>query len=110
MGNPSGHTLSRTFNLTLKYDRYEYESTIVDWESNITYETGTQVRYDNIVWSSNNTESNSVFDPSQWTMVSASELSGVNRTMGYYVSTVNSPGLSLPLLIDGVDYLSLIHI
>jgi hypothetical protein len=104
MKNPSGHTLSRTFNLTLKYDRYEYESTIVDWQPNITYETGTQVRYDNMVWSSNNTEYNSVFDPSQWSMVSASELSGVNRTMGYYVSTVNSPGLSLPLLIDGVDY------
>jgi hypothetical protein len=30
--------------------------------------------------------------------------SGADRTMGYYIPTVNQPGLSLPLLIDGIDY------
>jgi len=104
MGNPSGHSLVRTFNTTLKYDRYEYSSNIVEWTANTTYETGTQVRFDAIVWSANDTVTNSVFDPEQWTQVDASVLSGVNRTMGYYVSTVNTPGLSLPLLIDGVEY------
>ena len=104
MGNPSGHSLVRTFNTTLKYDRYEYSSSIVEWTANVTYETGTQVRFDAIVWSANDTVTNSVFDPEQWTQVDASVLSGVNRTMGYYVSTVNTPGLSLPLLIDGIEY------
>jgi hypothetical protein len=39
-----------------------------------------------------------------WTLVDADSLSGVDRTMGFYVPTVNMPGLSLPLLIDGVSY------
>ena len=34
----------------------------------------------------------------------ANELSGVDRTMGYYVPGVNEPGLDLPLLIDGISY------
>jgi hypothetical protein len=44
------------------------------------------------------------FNVDQWTQVEASSLSGVDRTMGFYVPTVNMPGLSLPLLIDGIDY------
>ena len=104
MGNPAGHSLVREFTTTLKYDRYEYSSSINEWTANTTYETGTQVRFDAIVWSANDTVTNSVFDPEQWTKVDASVLSGVNRTMGYYVSTVNTPGLSLPLLIDGIEY------
>jgi hypothetical protein len=44
------------------------------------------------------------FDFEQWTAVDAGLLTGVNRTMGFYAPTVNMPGLSLPLLIDGVDY------
>ena len=104
MGNPAGHPLARTFDLTLKYDRYEYTSIIVDWTTDATYTEGTLVRFDNIVWNADSTITNTVFDPVQWTRVDADTLSGVNRTMGYYVSTVNTPGLSLPLLIDGVGY------
>jgi len=104
IGNPDGHSLVRTFNTTLKYDRYEYTSNIVEWTANTTYETDTQVRFDDIVWSANSTVTSTVFDPEQWTQVDAGTLSGVNRTMGYYVSTVNTPGLSLPLLVDGVEY------
>jgi hypothetical protein len=37
-------------------------------------------------------------------LVAASSLSGVDRTMGFYVPGPNEPGLDLPLLIDGVDY------
>ena len=39
-----------------------------------------------------------------WTRVPAGQLSGIDRTMGYYVPGVNEPGLDLPLLIDGTDY------
>jgi hypothetical protein len=31
-------------------------------------------------------------------------LSGINRTQGYYLPGPNSPGRSLPLVIDGLDY------
>lgn len=182
-----GNSLVRSFNLTLKYDRYEYKSNIVDWTpteliiisltdvvasdgiatatfeyeentipfvvgnnisvngvsisaldgnysvvtcstSNLTYNTqytgvgyngqlngtvlvkydnGTQVRYNNIVYEANGATGyvqNSVFDPTEWIEVNAGTLSGVNRTQGYYVGTVNNPGLNLPLLIDGIDY------
>jgi hypothetical protein len=37
-------------------------------------------------------------------LINAGTLSGVDRTMGFYTPTVNQPGLSLPLLIDGVEY------
>jgi hypothetical protein len=103
-----GNNLIRSINTTIKYDRYQYVSTIVPWEANVSYENGTQVRYDNRVWQADSGDSSLVqsatFDPDQWTLVPASSLSGVDRTMGYYVPGPNEPGLDLPLLIDGVDY------
>ena len=44
------------------------------------------------------------FDPDDWVRVSAESLTGIDRTQGYYDPTPNQPGLSLPLLIDGLDY------
>jgi hypothetical protein len=96
----------RSFDTTIKYDRYEYRSTILEWQPNVTYPAGTQVRYSNAVWSANSTVDSTVFDTAQWTLVPADTLSGVDRTMGYYNPEFNPniPGLSLPLLIDGVSY------
>ena len=99
-----GNNLVRSINTTIKYDRYQYVTTIVSWEANVTYVTGTQVRYDNRVWSADATITTATFDPADWTLVAASSLSGVDRTMGFYVPGPNEPGLDLPLLIDGVDY------
>jgi len=99
-----GNKLVRSINTTIKYDRYQYATTIVPWEPNVTYTTGKQVRYVNRVWSANTTVTSSTFDPANWTTVAASSLSGVDRTMGFYVPGPNEPGLDLPLLIDGVDY------
>jgi hypothetical protein len=66
------------------------------------------VRYDDRVWSADSSDSTAVdantFDPEQWTLVPAGDLSGVDRTMGYYVPTPSEPGLDLALLISGVDY------
>ena len=73
----------------------------------VTYTNGTQVRYRNQVWQANGISgsvTNSIFDPAEWVIVDPATLSGVDRTMGYYVATTNIPGLSLPLLIDGIDY------
>jgi len=99
-----GNNLVRSINTTIKYDRYQYATTIVPWTANVSYPTGTLVRYDNRVWSADATVSSATFDPDNWTLVPASSLSGVDRTMGYYVPGPNEPGLDLPLLIDGVDY------
>jgi hypothetical protein len=103
-----GNGLVRSINTTIKFDRYQYVSTILDWEPTVQYDNGTLVRYDNRVWEASNADSSAVqsvtFDPEQWTLVSASTLSGVDRTMGLYVPTANEPGLDLPLLIDGIDY------
>jgi len=71
------------------------------------YPNGTQVRYNNKVYAADGTVgyvANTTFDPTEWIEIDPATLSGVNRTMGYYVPTVNEPGLNLPLLIDGIDY------
>ena len=103
-----GNQQVRNILTTLRYDRYQYTSNVLDWQANVDYVNGTLVRYDNRVWeatSGNNDPVNSAtFDPDQWTLIAASALSGVDRTMGYYVPRVNEPGLDLALLISGVDY------
>lgn len=99
-----GNDLIRTFKTVIKYDRYQYSTTVFEWQPDVTYPDGTQVRYIDRVWSAVGTVNNSIFDLEQWTPVPADTLSGVDRTMGFYTPTVNQPGLSLPLLIDGVDY------
>jgi hypothetical protein len=99
-----GNELVRSIKTVIKYDRCEYTSTIVDWEANVTYTDGTLVRYADIVWSAIGTVDTSVFVTTDWTEVSAGSLSGADRTMGYYLPTVNEPGLELPLLIDGISY------
>jgi hypothetical protein len=102
------YNLARSLTTTIKYDRYQYQTTIVDWEPNVNYDNGTQVRYLNRVWSANSDDStgvdSAIFDTEQWTLVPAADLSGVDRTMGYYAPRVNEPGLDLALLISGVDY------
>jgi hypothetical protein len=107
-GDIQYYNLVRSFNLTMKYDRYQYVSTIVDWQPNVNYDNGTQVRYDNRVWTADSSDSTGVdtttFDPADWLLVNAATLSGVDRTMGLYVPTVNEPGLDLGLLIDGITY------
>jgi hypothetical protein len=103
-----GNSLVRSIKTTIKYDRYQYTSSISDWQANVVYLNGTQVRYNNRVWQANNTSGPSVvstvFDPEQWQLINASTLSGVDRTQGFYTADVNEPGLDLPLLIPGIAY------
>jgi len=103
-----GNQQVREFTTTIKYDRYQYQTTIVPWQANVSYDNGTQVRYADRVWEASSDDSTAVetatFDPADWTLVAASSLSGVDRTMGFYAPTANQPGLDLALLISGVDY------
>ena len=102
-------TTVRAFKTVIKYDRYQYQTSVQTWSSTGIYLNGTLVRYDDRVWSADSSDGSSAvvgptFDLEDWVEVDPGTLSGVDRTMGYYVSGVNSPGLELPLLIDGVDY------
>jgi hypothetical protein len=112
--------LTRSFKTVIRYDRYQYNSSITDWNGSSLYVNGTLVRYDNRVWSASSSDGSSAvvgpnFDLENWTLVNpgnytypgASQptgLSGIDRTRGLYVAAANSPGLELPLLIDGIDY------
>jgi hypothetical protein len=102
------YNLTRSFKTVLKYDRYQYQTQVQTWVSGTTYLDGTLVRYDNRVWRAASPDSQAVsditFNLDNWQPVPASELSGIDRTMGYYVPGVNEPGLELPLLVDGIEY------
>ena len=55
MGNP----LVRDFNMTIKYDRYEYVSNVTDWSYLVaSYPANAQVRYADTVWQAINTVTN----------------------------------------------------
>jgi hypothetical protein len=103
-----GNGVIRQIKTTIKYDRYQYSSTIVEWQANVLYDDGTQVRYADRVWQADSGDSfgvqSATFDPQDWIEINAGTLTGVDRTMGFYAPTANQPGLSLPLLIDGVEY------
>lgn len=99
-----GNELVRSFVTTLRYDRYQYSSDIVAWQTGTVYTAGELVRYDDRVWRAIGTPNTTIFDLNDWQLVPAGDLSGVDRTMGYYDPAVNQPGLDLALLISGVDY------
>ena len=100
----------RSYKTTIKYDRYEYQSEIVDWTAGTTYDAGDLVRYNNKVYRAKNEDdstlvvSGATFDPDDFEVVTADELTGVNRTRGFYAPAVNEPGIDLGLLINGIDY------
>jgi hypothetical protein len=103
-----GNQKVRQISTRIKFDRYQYDTDIVDWQPNIQYFDNTLVRHLDQVWAANSGSSSGVqsatFNPEQWILVPASTLNGIDRTRGYYVPTVNQTGLDLPLLIDGIDY------
>ena len=102
------NNLVRSFRTVIKYDRFQYFSNVIPWSTDGTYLSGMLVRYEDRVWQATPADSTAVVGPTfnleDWTVVPARNLTGVDRTMGYYVPGVNQPGLELPLLIDGVDY------
>ena len=99
-----GNSLVRDIKTTIKYDRCQYASTIFEWQPDVVYAEGDRVRWSNRVWAANTTQSSSTFVVPDWTIVPAGDLNCADRTMGYYTPTVDMPGLSLPLLIDGITY------
>ena len=99
-----GNQLIRQIKTTIKFDRYQHQSTITDWEPGITYISGQRVRYANRVWQATENNSSMTFNLAQWTSVSANVLSGVDRTRGYYAPTAEQFGVDLNLLMSGISY------
>jgi hypothetical protein len=103
-----GNSKVRNITTTIKYDRYQYQADLSEWQPNTIYIAGDRVRYANRVWQARAEGSEVVvseqFDTEQWQLIPAGDLTGVDRTMGYYAPTANQPGLELSLLISGVEY------
>jgi len=99
----------RSFRTVMKYDRYQYQTSVLTWTTDGYYENGTLVRYDDRVWQADSADGSSAvvgpdFNLEDWIAIDAATLSGVNRTMGFYVPGVNELGLDLQLLVDGTSY------
>jgi hypothetical protein len=97
--------LVRSFLTTIKFDRYEYTSSVVDWAENTYYTTGELVRFNDTVYEvTEDINSSTQFDPAYYSKVNSALLSAANRVMGYYNPDVNEPGIELALVINGIDY------
>ena len=98
----------RSYKTSIKFDRYEYSSSIVDWAASTVYTLDQLVRYNNKVYKAStgdgSTLSEATFNPLNYTLVDASELTGIERTAGLYAPTSDMPGIDLGLLISGIDY------
>jgi hypothetical protein len=102
--------LVRTFTTTLKYDRYNYTSQVVDWQPNTKYTEGQLVRFRDQVYSVNlvddstELDSGPIFDPTQYTLVDSATLDAADRVIGLYAPTPNQPGRELAQVMVGIDY------
>lgn len=96
--------------ITLRYDRYEYESRVSDWQPNTFYAADDLVRYKNEVYRVTETNDSSIlfsgdeFVLENYERVPANELGGLDRTSGYYVPAPRTTGDDLSLLVDGISY------
>ena len=84
-----GNDLVRSIRTTIKYDRYQYTSNIVDWSYEVaTYPQNTQVRYVGRVWQAIDTVTNTPV------VISAAGAAG-----SYVLTVPSSVGLSAGMLV-----------
>ena len=87
-----GNQLVRNMNMTIKYDRYEYVSTVTDWTYLVaSYPAGSQVRYANTVWQAANTVTNTPV---------ATHATGTAGT--YQITLTSATGLGNGLIVTGL--------
>ena len=68
-GTIMNNNMVREFAIRIKFDRYQYATTIFEWQAGYSYATGDQVRWHDRVWSADAPVSSTVFDPNQWSLV-----------------------------------------
>lgn len=104
------NTVVRSFDTTIKFDRYEYTTSVKNWLPNTEYDEGSLIRYQNKVYTVNNVDDSAVhrsgaeFDPAFYTEADQDTLTGIDRIYGLYTPDVTDPGRELALLISGLDY------
>ena len=101
-----GNTKIRSIVTRIRYDRYQYSSSIEPWQPGRVYAPGDRVRYRDRAWQALVPQASSTqdFDPDQWRVIPAGDLAAADRVMGYYAPGPNQPGVELAQLISGIDY------
>jgi len=102
----------RSISSTIKFDRINYTSNVVDWTPNTVYHLGDTVRYTgennpNKVFRANVSEvpASDIFDYTQYIAVAANEFDNANdRTIGYYTPGAGMPARDLEQLYTGIGY------
>jgi hypothetical protein len=113
----------RTFDTTIKFDRTNFTSNVVDWAANTAYSatistgtgtgniwlaSGNLVTYNNIIYKpvTANANTHATFDSSLFEVVNAGNalIRANDRVMGYYQPGVGMPARVVSLLIDGIEY------
>ena len=98
----------RSYKTTIKFDRYQHSTNVVDWTAETAYDQDQLVRFNNkvykVTWGDGSTLTKATFDPLDYELVDVTDLSGVDRTMGLYQPGANYPGLDLSLLVYGTEY------
>lgn len=103
------NSATRKFTTRMRFDRYQFNSTVVDWSQDGTYVAGSLVRYNNAVWQALSADGSSAvvgpnFDLENWQLVPAQDLGAVNRIQGYYQPLPDESGLDLTQLLSGIRY------
>jgi hypothetical protein len=113
----------RTFDTTIKFDRTNFSSNVVDWAPNTAYTatittgtgtgnvwlaSGSLVTYNNVIYKpvAANANTHATFDSSLYEVVAAGNtlIRANDRVMGYYTPGLGMPARDVSLLIDGIDY------
>lgn len=121
-GAVQGYNLVRSIAPTIKFDRVDYTTKVVEWEPNVPYEetiidgfgsnlwvsSGDVIVYKNeaFVATSQSINNGEVFDYTIFNKIDSSNvlLSATDRITAYYSPTTGMTGKSLGDLIDGIRY------
>ena len=99
--------LVRDFDMTLKFDRLDSTSSVVDWEASTSYEYNTLIRYNNELYKTTKAlTSGTTFSDDNLYKFRGTErgITAANRITAMYTPTSGMPGIELSQTMSGVDY------
>jgi hypothetical protein len=101
-----GNNLIRSFDMTMKFDRINYTSSVVQWQPNTVYTEGQIIAHNFIGFTVNhNFTSGASFDTANLTQMSDSDFTNANdRIVTLYQPTSGMPGDFLNQVQSGIDY------
>ncbi|CAB4130352.1 hypothetical protein UFOVP116_402 [uncultured Caudovirales phage] len=96
----------RKISTTIKFDRYTYDSSMIDWAPNTQYAPGTVITYHGVVYRVNTPYTSSAeFDANYLTLVDAASIDNANdRTMGFYQPQAGMLPRELGKIFTGIEY------